>query len=104
MVQKRDLDIVKTFKKKLSKKFPVNKMILFGSRANGNASRWSDFDIIIVSEKFNGKKSFERGIGFYNYWKENLPVDFLCFTPEEFEKLKKKITIVRTALKEGIEV
>jgi predicted nucleotidyltransferase len=101
---KKDLEIVKEFKEKLSKKIPIKKMILFGSRANGKVHEWSDFDIIIVSDKFKDKKSFKRGIGFYNYWKENYPVDFLCYTPEEFENLKKKITIVKTAVEEGIEI
>ena len=101
---KKDLEIVKKFKEKLLKKIPVKKIILFGSRANGNVHEWSDFDIIIVSDNFKGKKSFKRGVGFYAYWKENYPVDFLCYTSEEFEKLKNKITIVKTAVEEGIEV
>jgi len=32
------------------------------------------------------------------------PVDFLCYTPEEFEKLRKRISIVSVALKTGIEI
>jgi hypothetical protein len=31
-------------------------------------------------------------------------VDFICYTPEEFEKLKKEVSIVSEALKEGIEI
>ena len=31
-------------------------------------------------------------------------MDILCYTPEEFEKLKKRIGIVQEAVKEGIEV
>ncbi len=81
-----------------------NKVILFGSRANGNVHKWSDFDIVIVSDNFKDKRSFERGIGFYNYWAENYPVDFLCYTREEFERLKKRIGILREAVKEGIEI
>ena len=102
MVQKKDLKIVKEFKKKLEKKISVEKIVLFGSRANGKPNKWSDFDIIIVSNKFRGEKSFKRGIGFYDYWKEDYPVDFLCYTPEEFNKLKNRITIVREAMKRGI--
>jgi len=30
------------------------------------------------------------------------PVDFLCYTPEEFEEKRKEISIVRQALKEGV--
>jgi hypothetical protein len=31
-------------------------------------------------------------------------MDILCYTPEEFEKKKKQIGIVRTAVEEGIEI
>jgi len=30
------------------------------------------------------------------------PVDFLCYTPEEFEEKRKEISIVRLAIKEGV--
>ena len=101
---KEDIAVVKKFKKQLSKKNSINKIILFGSRVRGKAHKWSDFDIVIVSDDFKNKKSFERGIGFYEYWKEDYPVDFLCYTPEEFNKLKKKVTIVREAVRNGIEI
>ena len=68
MVQKKDLEIVRKFKKKVSKKLTIKKIILFGSRATGKTHKWSDFDLIVVSDEFKGKKSFERGIGFHNDW------------------------------------
>ena len=92
------------FKTKLNKGLPVNKMILFGSRAKGKCGRDRDVDLIIVSPKFRKLDFFERGAKMYDYWDLNYPVDFLCYTPEEFNKLKKQITIVREAVKEGIEI
>ena len=92
------------FKTELNKGLPVNKMILFGSRAKGKCGRDRDVDLIIVSPKFKKLDFFERGAKMYDYWDLNYPVDFLCYTPEEFNKLKKQITIVREAVKEGIEI
>ena len=92
------------FKTELNKGLPVNKMILFGSRAKGKCGRDRDVDLIIVSPKFKKLDFFERGAKMYDYWDLNYPVDFLCCTPEEFNKLKKQITIVREAVKEGIEI
>jgi len=37
-------------------------------------------------------------------YKINYPVDFICYTEEEFNKLKNKISIVSVAIKEGIEI
>lgn len=79
-------------------------MILFGSQATGRTHRWSDVDLIIVSPKFRRKRSFKRSRGFYRHWKLNKPVDYLCYTSEEFENHKRRPTIVREAVKEGIEI
>ena len=100
-------DIIKKlndFKRKISASTSLSKMILFGSMATGRTHKDSDVDLILVSHKFRGKKSFTRSIGLYKYWTLNQPVDFLCYTPEEFNKLKKQITIVREAVRKGIEI
>ncbi len=102
--KKTILSKLKTFRKEVSYELPVQKMIFFGSWVVGKPHRDSDIDLIIVSPKFRGKKSFERGLGFYKYWNLNYPVDFLCYTPEEFNKLKKQVTIVREAVENGIEI
>ena len=104
MVKKEHLKYLKNFKKQLSNSMPIQKMYLFGSRARGKPHRWSDFDLIIVSDKFKRMASFERSVGFHRFWTIDYPVDFLCYTPKEFNKLKNQITIVREAVKEGIEI
>jgi len=104
MARKKYLEYLKNFKSKLSKQIPIQEMYLFGSRAKGSPSRWSDFDIIIVSKKFKDQISFKRPVGLHKYWTIDYPVDFLCYTPEEFDKLKKQITIVREAVKKGIKI
>lgn len=38
---------------------PVEKIILFGSRAKGTAHAWSDIDVCVVSESF-GKNPFDE--------------------------------------------
>lgn len=95
---------LKKFKKEVSKKIPITEMIFFGSRAKGKGKRDSDIDLIIVSEKFKRKKFHQRSVKLYDLWKIKHPVDFLCYTPKEFQEEKKKITIVREAVKEGIKI
>ena len=104
MGRKKHLEQLREFRHQLNTHIPIQKMILFGSRAQGKAHRWSDFDLIIVSPKFRKTKFRYRQLGFYQYWHLNYPVDFLCYTPEEFKKLSKQITIVQQALQEGIEI
>lgn len=95
---------LKNFRSSLNEEIPIEKMFFFGSRAIGKPHRDSDIDLIIVSPKFRKKKFRYRPLGFYKYWNLNYPVDFLCYTPEEFNKLKKQITIIREAVREGIEI
>jgi uncharacterized protein len=95
---------LRKFRKKVGREFSVEKMYLFGSFAWGKLHKDSDVDLIIVSKKFSGMNFFERGAKMYNYWTLRLPVDFLCYTPEEFRKLKNQVTIVSEAVKKGIEI
>lgn len=104
MGKKEIIKELKTFKRDLKKKIYINKMLFFGSRASGKPKQHSDIDLIIVSKDFKGKRFRNRAIGFYNYWNLNYAVDFLCYTPAEFKRLSKQITIVSQAIKEGIEI
>ena len=105
MDKKKDLrKELRNFKLRLSKRLPIDKIILFGSSSKGKTHKYSDVDLIIVSPKFKGIEFRYRQLGFYKYWKSDQPFDFLCYTPEEFDKISKQITIVKEAAKEGIEI
>lgn len=97
----RDLN---RFAKKISKEYSPERIILFGSQAKGKATKHSDVDLIIVSSKFKNKHKLDRSPNLYLKWNIDYPVDFLCYTPEEFERKKKQIGIVQQAVKEGIEI
>ena len=102
--QNKIIKLLKKFKKEISKIINVNNFILFGSRARGEEKEISDIDLLIISENFKGKKSFERSPEFYVMWDENYDVDFICLTPEEFKVKRKQIGIIKNAAKEGIEI
>jgi len=104
MDKRKLIQELKNFKYRLKNDVYINKMIFFGSRIKGKPHKYSDIDLIIVSKNFRGKKFRYRSLGFYDYWDLDYPVDFLCYTPEEFNKQKKQVTIVRDALKNGIEI
>jgi len=91
--------------KEIAKKYQVERIILFGSRATGKIKESSDVDLIVVSKE---KEKLELLQALYHEWHINqridLPVDFICYTPEEFEKKEGGISIVSLALKEGIEI
>jgi len=102
--RKKCLTLLQDFKKSLSGHISVDIMILFGSRVHGKPTRYSDFDLIVVSPSFRKKKTLQRAIGFHHYWNLDYPVDFLCYTPEEFKKLRKMSSIVQEAAEKGIKI
>ena len=95
---------VEKFILKVKKKFKPEKVILFGSRARGDALKNSDWDFLIVSKAFEGVLFVKRLEAVYEFWNVKQRADILCYTPEEFEKKRKEISVVRKAVKEGKEV
>ncbi|MBI2652781.1 nucleotidyltransferase domain-containing protein [Candidatus Woesearchaeota archaeon] len=103
MGKKKDRKI-KLFANIIKNKFDVDKIIFFGSRARGTHKRNSDYDFILVSKDFRGMKFTERISKIYPYWKYDESIEPLCYTPKEFNKLKKQVTIVKEAVENGIEI
>lgn len=104
MDRKKTVEQLKKFKALVNRTFPIEKMYLFGSRAWGKPHKDSDFDLVVVSPKFRKLNFFQRGGKMYDYWNLRYPVDFLCYTPEEFNKLKRQVGLVSLAVKEGKEI
>lgn len=102
--QSKIISLLKDFRKKVEKKIVVDKIILFGSRARNEGREDSDIDFIIVSDDFEGKKSFKRSPIFYYMWDAKYDVDIICLTSKELNKKKRQIGIISEAIKEGIEI
>jgi hypothetical protein len=100
--RKHIIEGIKKFIRRINKDFQINKIIFFGSRTTNKYNKDSDIDLIIVSDDFEGLDFFERVSKMYNYWELDYPVDFLCYTSNEFTNLKKRISIIKYAIKEGI--
>lgn len=76
----------------VSRELEIEEMYLFGSRARGDYRENSDLDIAIISEEFNGMKKsqrYEKIIDSVRRVTGEIPVDLICYTPEEFEKGKE---------------
>ena len=94
--------IVEKFVSDISREIPVEKAVLFGSRAKGEALKHSDFDLIIVSQAFEGKRFPSRAADLLKHWNQPQDLEALCYTPKEFNKYKKELNFIKKAIKEGI--
>ncbi|MBI4181390.1 MAG: nucleotidyltransferase domain-containing protein [Candidatus Aenigmarchaeota archaeon] len=95
---------LRRFRAAASREVPIEHMFLFGSRAWGIPHRYSDIDLVLVSRAFRRLGFRWRATKMYDFWTLHLPVDFLCYTPEEFNRLRRQRTIVREAVEHGIEI
>ena len=97
-------NILNKYLKKINKKFKIEKAILFGSRARNDWLLNSDVDLILVSKDFENIEFRKRMAEVIGEWNEYIDLEVICYTPKEFEILKKRIGIVQQAVKEGIEI
>lgn len=72
----------------LLKRYGPQKILLFGSRARGEADDLSDYDVILV--KRSDRSFMERLQEMVPYLVEfGRPAEILVYTPEEFERMKE---------------
>ena len=89
---------------KIIEEFHPKRIILFGSHIKGEAKEESDLDVIVVAETFKEIPFLKRMPMVMR--KSTFPkhVDYTCYFPEEFERVKKTSSVVMDALKNCIEL
>ena len=78
------IEKVKKKTESIVKSFNPEKIILFGSVANGFQNQDSDADILIIIK--TNKPTFEMGVEIATYLKHDFPMDIIVRTPEEISK------------------
>jgi predicted nucleotidyltransferase len=89
------------FLRRVDERFPLERAVLFGSRARGDELAESDYDLLLVSPGFAGLAFAERIAEVQGLWELPESVEPLCYTPEELERKRHEIGIVAEALREG---
>jgi predicted nucleotidyltransferase len=75
--------------------------LLFGSRIKGTADENSDIDVIVVSNAFANIPFIERMSLILKMIRFPKHIDFICYSPEEFARLKNKSSVLVDALENG---
>jgi len=103
MAKETDIQrITKRYIQKLARSMTINKAILTGSWATGKYLEDSDVDLIIVSDDFSKMTLSERLSYLQKNWKNRVPLEAFGYTVEEFQKLRRRSTYVRDAIRNGI--
>jgi uncharacterized protein len=95
----------KTLEKIIEKILEVivpDKIILFGSRARGEARPDSDYDILIVKDGIENERQISKKL-YVQFVGINESIDIIVKTPKSIEKSQKSpSSCINTAIKEGI--
>ena len=97
-------DVLDEVKRRIVPKFHPQRIILFGSYANGVPGPDSDIDLLIVMnvEGSTRQKANEIDLLMAD---RRIPMDFIVLTPEQYERQKNTVgTIVRQVEREGMVV
>lgn len=91
--------------KEIKKKTKVQEVILFGSMARGDYGLYSDADIILILEKSEKKRYFDRIPEFIDFFLTSpIHVDIFPYTIAEIERMKDNNPFIKRALAEGIKL
>ncbi len=83
------------------KEYHPEKIILFGSRVFGTAREGSDLDVILVSKLFSHIPFIRRMAAVARKIDFPIHVDFFCYSPEEFERVKESSSVLQDAVNFG---
>jgi hypothetical protein len=92
------------FLRRVGECFPLERALVFGSRARGDELRESDYDLLLVSREFGCLGFAERIAAVQALWELPESLEPLCYTPEEFDRKRGEIGTVAEALREGREL
>lgn len=84
----------------LKRDYDPEKVILFGSMAEGDIYEWSDIDLLIV--KMTTKRPLDRILEVSRLIKPTIGIDLFVYTPGEFETLlREKFSFLTQIVQKG---
>ncbi|MEI6532849.1 MAG: nucleotidyltransferase domain-containing protein [Candidatus Roizmanbacteria bacterium] len=94
---------IKLFISRIKSKYNPQKIILFGSYARGQATKYSDIDIDVISDIFKGTSLYERYSELYSLTNDLIdpPIQAFGFTVDETTH-PEHIPTLQKALNEGV--
>ena len=90
---------LKRFLPILINQFKALKIIVFGSLAGNEISEWSDLDIVVVRD--TSLRFLDRSAELIRVLQPQVGVDFLVYTPDEWDLLKRENLFVRKEIFEN---
>lgn len=105
-LKKADRKVINEIKETLKEAYSPLRLFLFGSRANGTATKDSDYDFVMVLPGKKKTSLTQMGKAISLIWnKHNVSADVFIYSEKEFDEWKDEFSsIPETALNTGIEI
>ena len=84
---------------RLVKGLHPDRIYLFGSQAHGQATKSSDFDLLVVLPESNLPRHQREALSYDLLWGLTTPVDLVVLTKEEFNRTRQ----VKTSLASSVQ-
>jgi uncharacterized protein len=97
-----DTDLIADIVRRIVETAHPDKIILFGSRARGDARRDSDFDVLVIKE--SSEPRYRRSAPLYvALARIPVEVEVMVYTPQEVEEWREvPQAFITTAVREGV--
>jgi predicted nucleotidyltransferase len=84
----------------------IDRVILFGSRVDGSAMAWSDYDVLVIlNEDYDYKREWDIYDTCYEInLKYDILIDAKIISTNELQSIKGKQPFIETALETGVSV
>ena len=104
MMRESDSTILREFVERVRRVFPEARIWAFGSRARGDASAESDFDVcVVIRDVERDAKARVQRMAWEVAFEHGLVITALCYDEAEFTQGPRAASpLVRTILKEGV--
>jgi len=103
-LKEQEIKVIEKFKSLLEKRFKPHRIILFGSRAKGDAEEYSDMDLVVIVEKADEElKNYISDCAWEAGFEYGIVLVPVVFTRKEWEEgIESQSLFVQAVKKEGI--
>ncbi|MFO8080046.1 MAG: nucleotidyltransferase domain-containing protein [Armatimonadota bacterium] len=82
----------------------VEEAIFFGSRERGDEHPYSDLNLVLLSERFEGRPLSKLLPELQKAWKSDLQLELLPVSPDEFEEMQEWNALAQDAAENGLHI
>ncbi len=100
-------EILERFKLLLLKKLSVYKIVLFGSRARGESTEYSDMDVLVVLDKINSEADMDyvSECAWETGFEHGIVIVPIVYTREKWENSPERSSLLALAVeREGVPI